>query len=126
MEKVDKICVLVRSSTFDKLLMVKCLKQKGHVVAVTGHCINDSPAMKEVNVGLSMGIQGIEVTKESSNIVILDDDFALVAKILRWGRCVYKNIQKFTQFQLTVNVATITINLVAVIYVIKVPDDAKN
>ena len=126
MEKVDKICVLARSSTFDKLLMVKCLKQKGHAVAVTGHCTNDSPAMKEADVGLSMGIQGTEVAKESSYIVILDDDFASVAKILRWARCVYKNIQKFIQFQLTVSVAAITVNLVAVIYVSKVLDDAKN
>nr|POE67945.1 calcium-transporting atpase 12, plasma membrane-type [Quercus suber] len=121
MEKVDKIFVLARSSTFDKLLMVKCLKQKGHVVAVTGHCTNDSLALKEADVGLSMGIQGTEVAKESSNIVILDDNFAPVAKILRWGRCVYKNIQKFIQFQLTMNVAAITINLVAVIYVNKGP-----
>ena len=61
------------------------------------------------------------MAKESSDIVILDDNFASVAKILRWGRCVYKNIQKFIQFQLTVNVAAITINLVAVIYVSKGP-----
>ena len=121
MEKVDKICVLARSSTFDKLVMVKCLKQKGHVVAVTRHCTNDSPALKEADVGLFMGIQGTEVAKESSDIVILDDNFASVAKILRWGRCVYKNIQKFIQFQLTVNVAAITVNLVVVIYVSKGP-----
>ena len=121
MEKVDKICVVARSSPFDKLLMVECLKQKSHVVAVTGDGTNDAPALKEADVGLSMGIQGTEVAKESSDIVILDDNFASVAKILRWGRCVYKNIQKFIQFQLTVNVAAITINLVAVIYVSKGP-----
>ncbi|KAM3707133.1 hypothetical protein ACJW31_02G001100 [Castanea mollissima] len=121
MEKVDKICVMARSSPFDKLLMVECLKQKGHVVAVTGDGTNDAPALKEADVGLSMGIQGTKVAKESSDIVILDDDFASVAKILRWGRCVYKNIQKFIQFQLTVNVAAIIVNLVAVIYVSKGP-----
>lgn len=115
MEKVDKICVMARSSPFDKLLMVQCLKQKGHVVAVTGDGTNDAPALKEADIGLSMGIQGTEVAKESSDIVILDDNFASVATVLRWGRCVYTNIQKFIQFQLTVNVAALVINFVAAV-----------
>ncbi|KAI8021894.1 putative calcium-transporting ATPase 13, plasma membrane-type [Camellia lanceoleosa] len=105
MEKVETIRVMARSSPFDKLLMVQCLKQKGHVVAVTGDGANDAPALKEADIGLSMGIQGTEVAKESSDIVILDDNFTSVVTVLRWGRCVYDNIQKFIQFQLTVNVA---------------------
>ncbi|XP_050240739.1 putative calcium-transporting ATPase 13, plasma membrane-type [Quercus robur] len=121
MEKVDKICVMARSSPFDKLLMVECLKQKGHVVAVTGDGTNDAPALKEADVGLSMGIQGTEVAKESSDIVILDDNFASVAIVLRWGRCVYNNIQKFIQFQLTVNVAALVINFVAAVSAGEVP-----
>uniref|UniRef100_A0A6N2N2B0 P-type Ca(2+) transporter n=1 Tax=Salix viminalis TaxID=40686 RepID=A0A6N2N2B0_SALVM len=121
MEKVDKICVLARSSPLDKLLMVKCLKQKGHVVAVTGDGTNDAPALKEADIGLSMGIQGTEVAKESSDIVILDDNFASVATVLRWGRCVYNNIQKFIQFQLTVNVAALVINFVAAVSAGEVP-----
>ncbi|KAL1806489.1 hypothetical protein ACET3Z_029557 [Daucus carota] len=121
MEKVDKICVMARSSPFDKLLMVQCLKQKGHVVAVTGDGTNDAPALKEADIGLSMGIQGTEVAKESSDIVILDDNFASVATVLRWGRCVYNNIQKFIQFQLTVNVAALVINFVAAISSGEVP-----
>ncbi|KAG2722221.1 hypothetical protein I3760_02G119100, partial [Carya illinoinensis] len=86
LEKVEKICVMARSSPFDKLLMVECLKQKGHVVAVTGDGTNDAPALKEANIGLSMGIQGTEVAKESADIVILDDNFASVATVLKWGR----------------------------------------
>ncbi|KAL5542065.1 hypothetical protein UlMin_009775 [Ulmus minor] len=121
MEKVDKICVMARSSPFDKLLMVQCLKQKGHVVAVTGDGTNDAPALKEADIGLSMGIQGTEVAKESSDIVILDDNFASVATVLKWGRCVYSNIQKFIQFQLTVNVAALVINFVAAISAGEVP-----
>ncbi|XP_026441911.1 putative calcium-transporting ATPase 13, plasma membrane-type, partial [Papaver somniferum] len=104
---------MARSSPFDKLLMVQCLKQKGHVVAVTGDGTNDAPALKEADVGLSMGIQGTEVAKESSDIVILDDNFATVVTVLRWGRCVYTNIQKFIQFQLTVNIAALVINFIA-------------
>ncbi|KAM7462868.1 hypothetical protein LguiA_030989 [Lonicera macranthoides] len=121
MEKVDKIRVMARSSPFDKLLMVQCLKQKGHVVAVTGDGTNDAPALKEADIGLSMGIQGTEVAKESSDIVILDDNFASVATVLSWGRCVYNNIQKFIQFQLTVNVAALTINFVAAVSAGEVP-----
>ncbi|PIN08810.1 Calcium transporting ATPase [Handroanthus impetiginosus] len=113
--KVNKIRVMARSSPLDKLLMVQCLKQNGHVVAVTGDGTNDAPALKEADVGLSMGIQGTEVAKESSDIVILDDDFASVATVLLWGRCVYNNIQKFIQFQLTVNVAALVINFIAAV-----------
>ncbi|XP_057958372.1 putative calcium-transporting ATPase 13, plasma membrane-type [Malania oleifera] len=121
MQKVEKICVMARSSPFDKLLMVQCLKQKGHVVAVTGDGTNDAPALKEADIGLSMGIQGTEVAKESSDIVILDDNFASVATVVKWGRCVYTNIQKFIQFQLTVNVAALTINFVAAVSSGEVP-----
>jgi Ca2+-transporting ATPase len=121
LEKVEEICVMARSSPFDKLLMVECLKQKGHVVAVTGDGTNDAPALKEADIGLSMGIQGTEVAKESSDIVILDDNFASVATVLKWGRCVYNNIQKFIQFQLTVNVAALVINFVAAVSAGEVP-----
>ncbi|KAI3749431.1 hypothetical protein L2E82_20043 [Cichorium intybus] len=121
MQKVDKIRVMARSSPFDKLLMVKCLKQKGHVVAVTGDGTNDAPALKEADIGLSMGIQGTEVAKQSSDIVILDDDIASVSTVLMWGRCVYNNIQKFIQFQLTVNVAALVINFIAAVSAGDVP-----
>ncbi|XP_030506261.2 putative calcium-transporting ATPase 13, plasma membrane-type [Cannabis sativa] len=121
LEKVERIRVMARSSPFDKLLMVECLKQKGHVVAVTGDGTNDAPALKEADIGLSMGIQGTEVAKESSDIVILDDNFTSVVTVLRWGRCVYNNIQKFIQFQLTVNVAALVINFVASVSSGKVP-----
>ncbi|KAJ8762528.1 hypothetical protein K2173_007967 [Erythroxylum novogranatense] len=121
LEKVDQIRVMARSSPFDKLLMVQCLKQKGHVVAVTGDGTDDAPALKEADVGLSMAIQGTEVAKESSDITILDDNFASVATVLRWGRCVYSNIQKFIQFQLTVSVAALVINFVAAVSTGEVP-----
>ncbi|KAK6937577.1 Cation-transporting P-type ATPase, C-terminal [Dillenia turbinata] len=121
MDKVNKIRVMARSSPLDKLLMVQCLKQKGHVVAVTGDGTNDAPALKEADIGLSMGIQGTEVAKESSDIVILDDNFSSVVTVLKWGRCVYNNIQKFIQFQLTVNVAALVINFIAAVSAGEVP-----
>ncbi|GLT63018.1 hypothetical protein SLA2020_356130 [Shorea laevis] len=110
-----KITVMGRSSPSDKLLLVQALRKGGDVVAVTGDGTNDAPALHEADIGLSMGIQGTEVAKESSDIIILDDNFASVVKVVRWGRSVYANIQKFIQFQLTVNVAALVINVVAAV-----------
>ncbi|XP_021665208.1 calcium-transporting ATPase 9, plasma membrane-type isoform X2 [Hevea brasiliensis] len=110
-----KITVMGRSSPSDKLLLVQALRKGGEVVAVTGDGTNDAPALREADIGLSMGIQGTEVAKESSDIIILDDNFASVVKVVRWGRSVYANIQKFIQFQLTVNVAALVINVVAAV-----------
>lgn len=104
-----------RSSPNDKLLLVQALRRRGRVVAVTGDGTNDAPALHEADIGLAMGIQGTEVAKESSDIIILDDNFSSVVKVVRWGRSVYANIQKFIQFQLTVNVAALVINVVAAI-----------
>ncbi|CAH1422950.1 unnamed protein product [Lactuca virosa] len=109
------ISVMGRSSPSDKLLLVQTLRKLGEVVAVTGDGTNDAPALHEADIGLAMGIQGTEVAKESSDIIILDDNFASVVKVVRWGRSVYANIQKFIQFQLTVNVAALVINVVAAI-----------
>lgn len=114
-EIAEKISVMGRSSPNDKLLLVQALRKRGHVVAVTGDGTNDAPALHEADIGLAMGIQGTEVAKESSDIIILDDNFASVVKVVRWGRSVYANIQKFIQFQLTVNVAALVINFVAAV-----------
>ncbi|XP_024360514.1 calcium-transporting ATPase 8, plasma membrane-type [Physcomitrium patens] len=113
---LDNLVVMARSSPLDKLKLVKALKERrGDVVAVTGDGTNDAPALKEADIGLSMGIAGTEVAKESSDIIILDDNFTSVVKVVRWGRSVYANIQKFIQFQLTVNVVALTINFVAAV-----------
>ncbi|CAA2991455.1 calcium-transporting ATPase 9, plasma membrane-type [Olea europaea subsp. europaea] len=115
-EQVAKrISVMGRSSPSDKLLLVQTLRKLGDVVAVTGDGTNDAPALHEADIGLAMGIQGTEVAKESSDIIILDDNFSSVVKVVRWGRSVYANIQKFIQFQLTVNVAALVINVVAAV-----------
>ncbi|THF99873.1 hypothetical protein TEA_021103 [Camellia sinensis var. sinensis] len=79
-EIAEKISVMGRSSPSDKLLLVQTLRKKGHVVAVTGDGTNDAPALHEADIGLAMGIQGTEVAKESSDIIILDDKFASVVK----------------------------------------------
>ncbi|KAL6609460.1 hypothetical protein ACP70R_039429 [Stipagrostis hirtigluma subsp. patula] len=112
---VDRIRVMARSLPMDKLALVRRLKQKGHVVAVTGDGTNDVPALKEADVGLSMGVQGTVVAKESSDIIILDDNFNTVVNVICWGRCIFNNIQKFIQFQLSVNVAALIISIVSAV-----------
>ncbi|XP_010048692.2 calcium-transporting ATPase 8, plasma membrane-type [Eucalyptus grandis] len=114
-EIAERISVMGRSSPNDKLLLVQALKKQGHVVAVTGDGTNDAPALNEAHIGLAMGIQGTEVAKESSDIIILDDNFASVVKVVRWGRSVYANIQKFIQFQLTITFAAVAINVIAAV-----------
>jgi len=87
----------------------------GEVVGVTGDGTNDGPALKAADVGLSMGLSGTDVAKESSDIVILDDNFSSIVKSVMWGRSVFDNIRKFLQFQLTVNVVALTITFVSAI-----------
>ncbi|GBG65973.1 hypothetical protein CBR_g54952 [Chara braunii] len=113
-EQVNHIAVMARSSPTDKLELVKALRENGEVVAVTGDGTNDAPALHEADIGLAMGIAGTEVAKESADIVILDDNFASIVKVVRWGRSVFANIQKFIQFQLTINIAALSINFISV------------
>ena len=109
------IKVMARSSPNDKLLMVAALKSLGEIVGVTGDGTNDAPALKEADVGLSMGLAGTEVAKEASDIVILDDSFNSIVKAILWGRSVFNNIRKFLQFQLTVNVVALSLAFFAAV-----------
>ncbi|MCO5567347.1 hypothetical protein L7F22_021037 [Adiantum nelumboides] len=109
-EKVHKIQVIARSSPLDKLKLVEYLKNENEVVAVTGDGTNDAPALHEADIGLAMGIAGTEVAKSSADVIILDDNFTTIVNVAMWGRSVYINIQKFVQFQLTVNLVALTIN----------------
>lgn len=115
LEKVDNIRVIARASTLDKLLMVRCLQKKGHVVAVTGDRVGDAEALREANVGLSLGNQGTDTARNSSDIVIMDDNFASIARVLSWGRTTYNNVQIFTQYQLTATIASLVIDFVTAI-----------
>nr|GEV49217.1 calcium-transporting ATPase 4, plasma membrane-type-like [Tanacetum cinerariifolium] len=115
-EKKDlapRIQVMARSSPTDKLELVKHLRGLSEVVAVTGDGTNDAPALHESDIGFAMGIAGTEVAKEQADVIVMDDDFATIVKVAKWGRAVYINIQKFVQFQLTVNIVALMINFVS-------------
>lgn len=116
-EEFDKIYkhidVLARSRPEDKYAMVVGLKERHHVVAVTGDGTNDAPALKKADVGFAMGISGTEVAREAAAIILLDDNFDSIVKAVMWGRNIYDSIQKFLQFQLTVNLVAVGITLVS-------------
>ncbi len=101
--------VLSRAKPLDKLRAVKMLKAMGEVVAVTGDGTNDAPALNYADVGLSMGKTGTSVAKEASDIILLDDSFTSIVNAVMWGRSLYKNIQRFIVFQLTINFAALVI-----------------
>ena len=102
--KLDKIVVIARSNPTAKMRVVKLLKENNNSVVVTGDGINDAPALKAADVGVAMGITGTEVSKEAADIILLDDSFPTIVNAIKWGRGIYENIQRFIQFQLTVNV----------------------
>jgi magnesium-transporting ATPase (P-type)/WD40 repeat protein len=113
--------VVARARPLDKLRLVKALQELGQVVAVTGDGTNDAPALKRADVGLAMGIAGTEVAKEASKIVLLDDSFSTIVKAVHWGRSLYENIQRFLQFQLTINVSALAIALIGPFFGVKPP-----
>ena len=96
--------IMARAEPMDKLLLVTALQKDGDVVAVTGDGTNDAPALKNADVGLSMGIGGTEVAREASDIILLDDSFASITNAVWWGRSLYENIQRFVLFQITINI----------------------
>jgi Ca2+-transporting ATPase len=108
--------ILARARPLDKYRMVKLLQELGEVVAVTGDGTNDAPALKKADVGLAMGISGTEVSKEASKIVLLDDAFSTIVKAVHWGRSLYENIQRFIQFQLTINVSALAIMFLGILF----------
>ena len=112
---LPKIRVIARSTPGIKMRVVNTLKALGNVVAVTGDGINDAPALKNADVGVAMGITGTEVSKQASDIVLLDDSFSTIVKAVQWGRGIYENFQRFIQFQLTVNLSSVLVVLLSVL-----------
>src|SRR5438270_7035101 len=118
---LPSLTILARARPLDKFRMVKLLQELGEVVAVTGDGTNDAPALKKADVGLAMGIAGTEVSKEASKIILLDDAFSTIVKAVHWGRSLYENIQRFLQFQLTINVSALAITFLGPFFGVRPP-----
>ncbi len=115
-EAVKTCVVFARVSPSDKLRIIQSLKRTGEVAAMTGDGVNDSPALKEADIGVAMGITGTDVAKDAADVILLDDNFTTIEYAIREGRRVYRNIQKVIQFLVAGNIAEILILLLAVVF----------
>ncbi|MEK7769377.1 MAG: HAD-IC family P-type ATPase, partial [Pseudomonadota bacterium] len=113
--------IFARVGADQKMRIVQALKKKGEIVAVTGDGVNDAPALKAADVGISMGISGTDVAKESADIILLDDNFASIVAAIEEGRAVFENIRKFMTYILTSNVPEIIPYLAFVLFKIPLP-----
>jgi len=115
LKKIGKISVFSRISPEDKLRIIDVLKKKKEVVAMTGDGVNDALALKRADIGIAMGIRGTDVARDSSDIVLVDDNFASIVEGIREGRTVYDNIKKFIKFLLSANFAEVVLVLVVML-----------
>ncbi len=118
---VKKTTVFARVSPKHKLKIVRAFKKNGNVVAMTGDGVNDAPAIKEADIGVSMGKTGSEVTKEAADIVLLDDDFSTLVAAVEEGRTIYNNIRKFMRYLLSCNLGEVLTSLFAILMGMPIP-----
>lgn len=110
---IENTNVYARVSPFHKLRIVQCLKKSGYVVAMTGDGVNDAPAVKEADIGICMGKNGTDVTKESSDMILIDDNFSTIVAAVEEGRSIYENIRKFIRYLLACNTGEVLTMLIA-------------
>lgn len=120
-EVIEEVQVFARVTPEHKLKIVHALQACGHIVAMTGDGVNDAPAIKASNIGISMGRSGTDVTKEASSLILMDDNFNTIKEAIREGRNIYENIRKFIRYLLASNVGEIFVMLVAMLLSLPLP-----
>ena len=119
--QVTKVRVFARVSPNHKLRIVKAFRKNGHIVAMTGDGVNDAPAIKEADIGISMGISGTDVTKEASSMILMDDNFATIVHAVEEGRVIYDNIRKFIRYLLSCNLGEVLTMFLASLFYLPNP-----
>ena len=120
-EAISGTSIFARTSPEHKMKIVKALQARGDVVAMTGDGVNDAPALKKADIGISMGLLGTDVAKEAADMILTDDDFSTILRAIEEGKGIYYNIQNFLTFQLSTSVAALSLVLISTIFKLKNP-----